>query len=81
MSERDLTEAQRESKEPIGTKGLYRMYRWECLICGTHGKKMPLSEAMNSGYLHCIEFKHKPNPLYPPVITRGGVFKKEELYT
>lgn len=79
MSEAELTEAQRECKEPIGTKGLFRMYRWECNICGTNGRKRPCSVAIAEGYEHVSTNKHKANPLNPPVIIRGGVFKKEDL--
>ena len=80
MSEAELTENQRESIEPIGDMGYYRMYRWECSVCATHGKKMPYSECIMSGYQHCIEFKHEKHPRFPPVSIRGGVFPKEDLY-
>lgn len=82
MSEAELTEEERESRVPLkrSTKGYYRMYRWECQVCLTHGKKMPYSEAIASGYQHAIEFKHPSDPFNPPVRVIGGVFPKEELY-
>lgn len=83
MSEADLTEDERESRVPLihSSKGLYRMYRFECLVCGTKGKKRPLSTALSEGYNHVLDFQHIPNEFRPPVRIVGGNFKKEELDT
>lgn len=83
MSEAELSEDERESKIPLihSSKGLYRMYRFECKVCGTKGKKRPLSTALSEGYNHVLEFQHMPNMINPPVKIVGGNFKKEELDT
>ena len=73
MMDAELTDAQRESKEPIGTMGYYRMYRWECLECGAKGKKMPYSEMQTDAIKHNEQTGHKMQE-------RGGVFPKGELY-
>lgn len=80
MIESELTENQRESREPIGKAGFYRMYRWECSICKTHGVKSPYSVAMEAGIAHSMS-KHEPDITNPPVRIIGGVFEKKELYT
>lgn len=79
MSEAELTEAQRESLEPIGTKGYFRMYRWECSQCNTNGRKRPYSVAIQEAYEHSLNKTHIPNIYSPPVTVRGGVFKKKDL--
>lgn len=80
MRESELTEAQRESKEPIGEKGYYRMYKWFCHVCWLESVRMPYSEAMLKGIKHVQDMKHLSNPKNPPVRVIGGVFPKELLY-
>ena len=80
MFEGELTESQRESKEPIGTMGYYRMYRWECDKCKEVGKKMPYSSMQRDAIKHIEEKNHRPNS--GRVMREvGGVFPKSELYT
>jgi len=74
MMDGELTHEQRESKVPIGTKGYYRMYRWECQECNEVGKKMPYSEMHTDAIKHYEQTKHK-------MVERGGVFPKKEMYT
>ena len=47
MFEGELTESQKECKEPIGTKVYYRMYRWECDKCKKCGGKMTIDAMSN----------------------------------
>jgi hypothetical protein len=81
LRESELTEAQRESREPIGEKGYYRMYKWYCRICDVESNRLPYSEAMYKGLLHVEGFQHKADVDNPPVRVIGGVFPKELLYT
>jgi len=74
MMEGELTEEQRESKVPIGTKGYYRMYRWECFECEQVGRKLPYSEMQTEAIKHYEQTGHKMKE-------RGGVFPKSELYS
>lgn len=74
MMEGELTKAQLECKEPIGTKGYYRMYRWECNECQDVGKKMPYFEMQTDAIKHYEKTGHRMKE-------RGGVFPKGDLYT
>ena len=79
MFEGELTEKQRESLEPIGTKGYYRMYRWVCDKCDEVGRKMPYSSMKIDAVKHIEEKNHRPNA-GRIMREEGGVFPKEELY-
>lgn len=72
--ELELTHEQRESKKPVGKKGYYRMYRWECEECDKVGKKMPYSEMQTDAIKHYEKTGHKMKE-------HGGVFSKGDLYT
>lgn len=81
MSEAELTEDERESRVPLShsSKGLYRMYRFECRVCGIKGKKRPLSTALAEGYYHVLKLGHIPDLINQPVKIVGGNFKIGEL--
>lgn len=74
MMEGELTKAQLECKEPVGTKGYYRMYRWECMECSEVGRKMPYFEMQTDFIKHYEKTGHKGKE-------RGGVFPRGDLYT
>jgi hypothetical protein len=74
MTEGELTEEQLRCEKPIGTKGYYRMYRWECLECDKVGKKMPYYEMQTDAIKHYELTGHKMKE-------KGGVFEKKDMYT
>lgn len=77
MFEGELTEAQRESEQPVGEKGgksTYRMYRSICSECGKKSFKLPYSGSLKWAVDHNEQTGHAP------IKHQGGVFFKEDLY-